>query len=204
MRALLAGQTVTINGEYVQLDAVCLNHPPATAPPVLAGVRGPKSLELAGRSADGVILAWPVTPAYVRHAAGLVTQGRRAAARPGQATLLAGTPIGLGPDQAVAAEGLRPLVAAELASPSIRAHLEATGLAGKVNELRAKCGSMDEFAARIPREWIVTLTVCGAAHDCAATIRALHQAGAESVGQICGRRQVRATADSAFRNGHER
>jgi 5,10-methylenetetrahydromethanopterin reductase len=62
VRALLAGQTVTVTGEYVQLDAVRLNHPPRTAPPVLAGVRGPKSLELAGHSADGVILAWPVTP----------------------------------------------------------------------------------------------------------------------------------------------
>jgi 5,10-methylenetetrahydromethanopterin reductase len=181
VRALLAGQTVTVNGEYVHLDAVRLNHPPGTAPPVLAGVRGPKSLELAGHSADGVILAWPVTPAYIRRAADLIARGRRTAARSGQATLLAGTPISLGPDKAAAAESLRPLVAAELASPSSRAHLEATGLAQKVNELRARCGSMDEFAARIPREWIMTLTVCGTAHDCAIAIRELHQAGAESV-----------------------
>lgn len=181
VRALLAGQTVTVNGEYVHLDAVRLNHPPRTAPPVLAGVRGPKSLELAGHSADGVILAWPVTPAYIGHAAGLIARGRRTAARSGQAALLAGTPVSLGPDKAAAAEGLRPLVAAELASPSSRAHLEVTGLVQEVNELRAKCGSMDEFAAQIPREWITALTVCGTAHDCAIAIRKLHQAGAESV-----------------------
>ena len=133
--------------------------PAQRAPPVLAGVRDPKSLELVGHSADGVILAWPVTPAYIRHAAGLIARGRRTAARSGQAALLAGTPISLGPDKAAAAESLRPLVAAELASPSSRAHLEATGLAQKVNELRAECGSMDEFAAQIPREWIMALTV---------------------------------------------
>ena len=106
---------------------------------------------------------------------------RGTAGRPGQATLLAGTPISLGPDKAAAAEVLRPLVAAELAAPSSHAHLEATGLTRQVNELHVKCGSIDEFAARIPREWIVTLTVCGTAHDCATAIRELHQAGAGSV-----------------------
>lgn len=181
VRALLAGQTVTVTGEYVQLDAVRLDHPPATAPPVLAGVRGPRSLELAGHSADGVILAWPVTPAYIRHAAGLTARGWRTAARPGQPALLAGTPVSLGPDKDAAAERLRPLVAAELASPSSRAHLEAAGLAGEVSELRAEYASMEEFAARIPREWIETLTVCGTAHDCATAIGELHQAGAGSV-----------------------
>jgi hypothetical protein len=40
---------------------------------------------------------------------------------------------------------------------------------------------MDEFAAKIPREWIMTLTVCGTAHDCTIAIRKLHQAGAGSV-----------------------
>ena len=181
VRALLAGETVTVSGEYVQLDAVRLDHPPGTVPPVLAGVRGPKSLELAGRSADGVILAWPVTPAYISHAAGLIARGRSTAARPGPPALFAGTPVSLGPDQAAAAESLRPLVAAELASPSSRAHLAAAGLAKKVAELRARCASVDEFAARIPRAWIETLTVCGTAHDCASTIRQLHKAGAGSV-----------------------
>jgi high-affinity nickel permease len=33
---------------------------------VLAGVRGPKSLALAGQHADGLILAEPVTPAYLQ------------------------------------------------------------------------------------------------------------------------------------------
>ncbi|SPT51368.1 F420-dependent glucose-6-phosphate dehydrogenase [Actinomadura madurae] len=181
VRALLAGQTVSVNGDYVHLDAVKLDHPPETPPPVLAGVRGPKSLELAGRSADGVILAWPVTPGYIEHAADLVAQGRREAASPGPGKLLVGTPISLDQDKAAAAERLRPLVATELNSPSSQAHLEPTGLAEKVNELRAMCASLDEFATRIPREWIETLTVCGTAHDCANAVHALHQAGAGSV-----------------------
>ena len=68
LRALLAGQAVTTSGRYVTLTDVQLAHPPAVAPMVLAGVRGPKSLAVAGQHADGTILAEPVTPAYVEFA----------------------------------------------------------------------------------------------------------------------------------------
>jgi alkanesulfonate monooxygenase SsuD/methylene tetrahydromethanopterin reductase-like flavin-dependent oxidoreductase (luciferase family) len=56
VRSLLAGETVTAKGTYVQLDAVALDRPPSPAPPVLLGGRGPKTLRLAGELADGVIL----------------------------------------------------------------------------------------------------------------------------------------------------
>ena len=80
IRTLLAGETVSITGDYVQLDGVRLDHPPANAPPVLAGVRGPRSLDrwidqlviagdlthcadriasLAGQGIDHVILGFP-------------------------------------------------------------------------------------------------------------------------------------------------
>ena len=50
------------------LDGVELNTPPSSVPRILAGVRGSRSLALAGRSADGTILAEPVTPEYVAEA----------------------------------------------------------------------------------------------------------------------------------------
>jgi 5,10-methylenetetrahydromethanopterin reductase len=174
VRALLAGRTVTVEGDYVRLDAVRLDHPPATPPPVLAGVRGPRSLELAGRSADGVILAWPVTPAYIRHARALANADERT-------PLLVGTPISLDADRDAAVERLRPQVAAELAAPSSRAHLEPVGLAEDVADLRARCATPEEFAARIPRDWIETLTICGPVHTCVSGVHGLHQAGATSV-----------------------
>jgi alkanesulfonate monooxygenase SsuD/methylene tetrahydromethanopterin reductase-like flavin-dependent oxidoreductase (luciferase family) len=64
VKQLLAGQEVTFDGHHVHLDAVRLDQPPATVPPVLAGVAQPKSLALAGRVADGVILAYS-GPTYV-------------------------------------------------------------------------------------------------------------------------------------------
>lgn len=67
VRRLLAGEDVSVDGDYVFLDNVRLDQPPDDAPPVLAGVRQEKSLELAGRSADGVVLAEANVP-YARWA----------------------------------------------------------------------------------------------------------------------------------------
>jgi alkanesulfonate monooxygenase SsuD/methylene tetrahydromethanopterin reductase-like flavin-dependent oxidoreductase (luciferase family) len=55
-RALLHGETVTVSGDYVRLDGVALDWPPADVPPLLVGARGPKTLALAGELADGIVL----------------------------------------------------------------------------------------------------------------------------------------------------
>ncbi|GGT02709.1 LLM class flavin-dependent oxidoreductase [Nonomuraea spiralis] len=62
VRALLRGETVTLRGRAVHLDGVSLVHPPAEPPPVLAGVKGPRSLALSGRVAQGTILPEGVGP----------------------------------------------------------------------------------------------------------------------------------------------
>lgn len=63
---LLAGEKVTMQGQYVVLEDVQLDAPPVTPPPILLGVQGPKSIALAGRVAGGLVLAEPATPSYVR------------------------------------------------------------------------------------------------------------------------------------------
>lgn len=65
-KRLVAGETVTVDGRHIRLDNVALVHPVLGAqPPVSFGVRQPKSIALAGRVADGVILAECSGPAYV-------------------------------------------------------------------------------------------------------------------------------------------
>src|ERR671919_1991258 len=68
VRRLLAGERLTMHGQHVQLDDVQLDQPPADPPGILAGVRGPKSMAVAGREAGGVVLAEPASPTYVRWA----------------------------------------------------------------------------------------------------------------------------------------
>jgi alkanesulfonate monooxygenase SsuD/methylene tetrahydromethanopterin reductase-like flavin-dependent oxidoreductase (luciferase family) len=55
LRALLEGQTVTVDGRYVHLDDVTLDWPPGAPPPLAMGGEGPKSVALAGELADGYL-----------------------------------------------------------------------------------------------------------------------------------------------------
>jgi alkanesulfonate monooxygenase SsuD/methylene tetrahydromethanopterin reductase-like flavin-dependent oxidoreductase (luciferase family) len=76
VRRLLNGEEISFDGQQVHLDRVQLDQPPATMPPLLAGVQQAKSLALAGRVADGVILVEGAGPTYVDWA--LVQAGRPA------------------------------------------------------------------------------------------------------------------------------
>ncbi|TDV55310.1 LLM class flavin-dependent oxidoreductase [Actinophytocola oryzae] len=66
LKGLLAGETVTVSGRYVNLDAVRLERLPETPPPVISGAFGPKSLAMCAEVADGLILAASAGPDGVR------------------------------------------------------------------------------------------------------------------------------------------
>ncbi|MEV8358097.1 LLM class flavin-dependent oxidoreductase [Microbacterium sp. NPDC076895] len=68
LRALLAGERVTIDGRYVRLDDVALDWPPAIAVPVLAAAEGPKTLDSSGALADGTVIPSGWSPSRVREA----------------------------------------------------------------------------------------------------------------------------------------
>jgi 5,10-methylenetetrahydromethanopterin reductase len=70
VQRLLAGEEVTFDGRHVQFDRVRLDQPPAEPPRIVAGVQQQKSLALAGRVADGVILVEGAGPTYVEWALG--------------------------------------------------------------------------------------------------------------------------------------
>ena len=76
-RRLLAGERVSMHGRHVHLDEVELV-PPASVPPVLAGVRRPKSLAVAGASANGRDPGRAIPAEFVRTAlAGIAAGGPR-------------------------------------------------------------------------------------------------------------------------------
>jgi alkanesulfonate monooxygenase SsuD/methylene tetrahydromethanopterin reductase-like flavin-dependent oxidoreductase (luciferase family) len=91
VRALLAGEKVTVSGRYVSLDQVALDWPPPTPPLLLIGARGPRTTALAGEVADGVLLDSVTDPDVVRRARELVGPERHVAAyTPIEPTLGAG------------------------------------------------------------------------------------------------------------------
>jgi 5,10-methylenetetrahydromethanopterin reductase len=75
IRALLAGEEVTVDGRYVRLDRVRLDHPPPEPPPIFCGVRRARSLALSGRVADGTILSEPSSPRYLEWARAQIRTG---------------------------------------------------------------------------------------------------------------------------------
>ncbi len=81
LTSLLAGQRVTRGGRYITLHDVQLGWPPAAPFPVLIGGVGPKTLQLAGELADGMVLTGGTTPDQVKAAVREVAAGR-ARARP--------------------------------------------------------------------------------------------------------------------------
>lgn len=78
MKALLRGETVSVQGEYVTLREVALEWPPLTVPKVLMGGRGPRSLALAGEVGDGIVFTPDYTPERMRAALDICLDARAA------------------------------------------------------------------------------------------------------------------------------
>ncbi|MET7725575.1 LLM class flavin-dependent oxidoreductase [Streptomyces mirabilis] len=100
LRALLRGERVSTDGRYVKLDGVALDWPPATAPEVLAGAGGPRSLRLSGAAADGTVLTAATGPEGVRRARRLIDEGRESAGRTDHHRVVVYLHTATGPDAA--------------------------------------------------------------------------------------------------------
>jgi alkanesulfonate monooxygenase SsuD/methylene tetrahydromethanopterin reductase-like flavin-dependent oxidoreductase (luciferase family) len=168
---LLAGETVTLRGREVRLDAVVLDRPPASPPPVLAGVRGPKSLAMAGRVAGGVVLAEPAGPSYVRLA---LDQ----AGHPERFHVAVFAPLCVTPDRADARRIMAPWVADRMARPT--AGLRALPFHDELADRLAR-GGVDAVAT-MPDDWWAELGPIGTLDDAVAHVGALEAAGVHSVG----------------------
>jgi 5,10-methylenetetrahydromethanopterin reductase len=158
VRALLAGETLNVDGSHVHLHDVTLGHPPAQAPPILIGTTGPRGLAAAGRAADGILLAEGAVPEAVRWARGEAG---------GKHTVVYSW-LSLDDDRSAAAAALRPSVDLWLRM-------------GLYPAMREHAGVTEESAADLEDDRLRALAVAGDARDCARAIAELWAAGADSV-----------------------
>ena len=173
LRALLRGERVTVEGRYVRVAGVALETPPAVVPPILAGVRGPRSLTVSGAVADGTVLAEPVTPEYVTAALAQI-----GAERPHR--LVGYQAAAVGADDAVTYAAAR--TALEwIGEPDWAPHIAPLPFAADLAALRAASASRADFVARMPDEWVAALAVVGTPAAARARIDELHAAGLSSV-----------------------
>lgn len=180
VRRLLTGEKVTFEGSEVQLQEAGLLFPPHQIPPVSLGVRGPKSLALSGRIADGTILAEFSPPAFVSWALEQINSGRIEAGhhRPHQVTVL--TYVCLEDEITEARQQLRPMAAKAVASGKINAQIAPLGILPAVKEMLDN-GGRALLEQELPDAWLDQLAALGPPEACAAAIGRLAKAGAGSV-----------------------
>jgi 5,10-methylenetetrahydromethanopterin reductase len=169
LRLLLGGQRVDFSGRYVRLNGVQLSHPPSVVPPVYAGVRGPRSLRLSGKVAQGTILAEPVTPEYLSMVVEQI-------ASPGH-EIVAFNLASVDDDPGVARAQVRDALAV-VGEPDWQPHVTVLDFASELSELRRKAGSAAAFAAALPDAWIDRLAIVGKPGRAREQLAVLHQGGA--------------------------
>lgn len=173
LRTLLGGERLEVDGRYVQIDGAQLATPATIAPPVLAGVRGPKSLAVSGRSADGTILAEPVTPEYLQAALAKIDAE-------GAHQVVAYNVAAVDDDASVAREIARPALE-WIGEPDWAPHITPLPFAEEFAALRARSATRAEFIAALPDEWIDALSLAGTPDRVRDRIAELHASGATSV-----------------------
>jgi 5,10-methylenetetrahydromethanopterin reductase len=167
VRRLLQGESVTFHGSFVHLESVQMEVVPEVLPPIYLGAMREKTLQLAGRIGDGVILTEGSSPAYVRWARGHLQQ-------PIETVVYVQSKVGA----AARADVRRALM------PSLGwavPHLEALGIRDEVDALLKRPGTQAEIAAQIPDAWLDELSASGTPQQAAASIHRLTEAGATSV-----------------------
>ena len=171
VRQLLAGETVTINSAAVELHDVRLDAVPAQPPPVLAGVRRPKSLAAAGRCADGIILTELTGPTAVRES--LTT-----AAPAGPFQTVVYTAVSIDDDRQAARRAIAPFIVENVAH-GLNFGLNSAPFHDDLVAIVRRDGVDGVTAA--PDDWWIELGAIGTPDDVAAHVEALADAGATTV-----------------------
>ena len=179
IRGLLLGESVTLHGDWVQMDDVKMLLTSKDVPPLFVGGMREKTLQLAGRVGDGTILTEMSSPAYVRWsreqiAAGMKTSGRTK----NQVVVFAHGKVGVGADATRVRTEMRQVIAGRFSWT--RTHLTPLGIADEAQALLSQYG-VEGAAERMPESWVDELAVTGTPEQAAAAIHRLAEAGADSI-----------------------
>jgi len=196
MRGLLRGETVNYHGRQFHLENGKLEYPPVVVPPIYLGVRGPKSLALAGEMANGTILAEFSSPEYVRWAREQIAKGNKDDREHAVTVFVYACAC---ETREEGRQRLRPLVAKAILSRRKDMYFTAMGLGKELKALQ-ELGDVDTVKAQIPDFWIDQLGIFGTAADWEAGLDAFAQAGADTVVLVplpeLGMGQVKAFAET--------
>ena len=184
IRALWSGDEVTVTSPGFALDHAQLRFEARPGLPVFVSASGPKTLELAGGLADGVILLVGLFPDAVTWALEHIDRGARAAGRPRPHTALFAYGA-ISDDQDAALAAGRSIAAW---FPQTAPHLcRLAGLDGEtVDAVRASYagGEFQEAGAAarlLPDDFVRRMALAGDAGEAAGRVRDVLRAGVDSV-----------------------
>ena len=177
VRALLAGETVTFEGETYRVNARRLATGTRAVPLTLAA-SGPKMLELAGAEADAVLISAGASVEFVRWSLDHVTRG--AGCRPVRRVGLVYASVG---DDPRAHDRLRRILAMTLRGPHHARNLQLAGNRLAQERLRAAVAAEDwtGAAALITDRIVETHAASGTPTQLAARLRAYREAGLDEI-----------------------
>ncbi|MDR6201276.1 5,10-methylenetetrahydromethanopterin reductase [Microbacterium sp. SORGH_AS428] len=171
LRALLEGAQGPERGTYVDVEGLRLSETPDIVPPIVLGVRGPKSLAAVGEVADGVVLAEPAAPEYIAHALERIGEVE---------TRVITYDLAVVADTTDAAQAIVRPALAVLAESDWRPHVLPLPYAEELLQLASDL-PVDAFTRTLPTEWVTELTLSGTVEEVRAGIQRRHDAGATTV-----------------------
>ena len=180
VRRLLDGETLTEEGRYFAFNEVQLTHPASEYVPLRMGVINPKMVELAGELADGLVLSVLAGVDYVRWARERLAGGAARVGRGGERHRVETFVLfSVDHDGQKAKDALRDNTAFYL---SVMPRSALTDVYGVGVELLAMAeGGAERVNREMPDQWLEDLVVAGTPDECAEKIKALIDAGSDSV-----------------------
>jgi 5,10-methylenetetrahydromethanopterin reductase len=145
------------------------------------GMVNEKGLRLAGEIADGSVLSVLASPAYVSWAREQIREGQQHRAESSHHRIVTYTLFSVDPDGDKARAAVRDATAFYLAAMPDTALSRVYGIQQDLDTLLARA-DVGELSRSMPNRWIDDLAVAGDPDECAEKLRALIDAGSDSVG----------------------
>jgi len=177
VRGLLRGERVSVDAHGVYLDGVQMELVPDQPPPLYIGAMREKSLQLAGRVADGTILTGMSAPAYVTWAREQIRAGLGGDAF-GSHRVVVYRHAKVSPDGQSARAMMRRCLGAHFGTWA-DVHLKALGILEEAQALHQRYGA--DAVNQIPDAWMNELSSSGTPEQAAMSIQRLSDAGADTV-----------------------
>ncbi len=203
LRRLWSGEPVTSEREPYRLSGARMAFAPPQPIPVFVTALGSEAAEVAGRSADGILLSAGFSVPFVSHCLGRFAAGAKAAGRDaGALRTAANIHFSVSADGKSAREDVRRKLAFLFRNRLMAENIAASGIAIDQESIieAVAARDMDKAAGLVPDEAIDAFGVAGTPAECAGALQTYLDSGLEEpVIQVSGTEENKALALDVIR-----